>query len=141
MLLKPKDKPQPRKRRNHSRRDRTRSRAGMVRELDALARQEVFERDGHKCMMCSSEKNIQWAHVLSRRHLAIRWNPDNAMTLCAGCHLFWHHQPLAAIDWFRKNNPCKYETLLAAFRMDEHKTKVNVRALWLERCEAGEREK
>lgn len=127
-------KPKHKRKKNHVRRNATRSRARMIRDLDALARQEVFERDGHKCIMCGSERNIQWAHVLSRRHLSLRWSGTNAMTLCAGCHLHWHHQPLAATDWFRKNRRAEYEALMGVFNAYWHTAKVNVRELWQARA-------
>lgn len=43
---------------------------------------------------------IQWAHVFSRNKKSMRWDPDNSMTLCGGCHLKWHHAPTAASAWF-----------------------------------------
>ncbi len=45
----------------------------------------------------------------------MRWEPDNALTLCAGCHLWWHHEPILATDWFKKNFRERYENLLAMF--------------------------
>jgi 5-methylcytosine-specific restriction endonuclease McrA len=126
-------KPSRKKRKkNHSRRNRTASRAKMVRELDAIARQEVFDRDGAVCIRCSNrERAVQWAHVLSRRHLCTRWMPDNAMTLCAGCHLFWHHEPAMALDWFFKNFRERFHRVQLVLLAG---VKVNVKSLWLERC-------
>lgn len=119
------------RRRNHVRRDKTRSRAKMIRELDAVARQIVFERDGFECVRCRSVSHLQWAHVFSRRHLCLRWESDNAMTLCVGCHLFWHHEPALAVDWYIKTFRDRYERIRAALQMGERK--INVAALWLER--------
>lgn len=127
---KPKDQKQTRKRRNHSRRNKTRERRKMILELDRVTRFAVFMRDANKCLRCGSEKNLQWAHVLSRRHIALRHEMDNGMTLCAGCHLKWHHEPLLAVDWFRKAFPERYDRLKSALQLH---VAVDVRALWQER--------
>lgn len=100
----------------------------MIRELDAAARQEVFERDGAVCIRCHDRNRaVQWAHVLSRRHLCLRWNPDNAMSLCGGCHLFWHHEPALAVDWFIKNFSERWTSIRQILMVNP---KVNVKELW-----------
>jgi len=38
------------------------------------------------CQRCGSPKNLQCAHVISRRYSATRCLPDNAWCLCATCH-------------------------------------------------------
>ena len=90
-------------------------------ELDAAARLEVFERDGYKCVRCGSDK-IQWAHIIGRRHLCTRWLPENALTLCAGCHMFWHEYPTLSGDWFRKNWPERAEYIHTVY---DHGEKVS----------------
>lgn len=100
----------------------------MMLSLDAAARAEVFERDGGICIRCSnSERAVQWAHVLSRRHLCLRWNPENAMTLCAGCHLFWHHEPAMALDWYFKNFAERWERIT---RVLQANPKVRIKELY-----------
>lgn len=103
----------------------------MIRDLDDTARQEVFDRDGRVCVRCHNQNNgAQWAHVIGRRHLATRWLVENALTLCGGCHFWWHSMPMISMDWFRKNWPERYETVLAVFNLNR---KVNVRQVWLAR--------
>jgi hypothetical protein len=65
--------------------------------------------------------------VLSRRHLCLRWDADNAMTLCAGCHLFWHHEPAMAVDWFIKNFGERWERIRRIHLLNP---KVSVKELW-----------
>lgn len=69
------------------------------RRLDRLCRAVVMERDGHRCARCGATRKlgkqyqvvrVQWAHVHTRGWLALRWDPDNSMALCARCHLMWH---------------------------------------------------
>lgn len=106
---------------------KTLSKNRMIAALDKDARQQVFERDGHKCIRCSSTSLTQWAHVFSRRHPCIRWEPDNAMTLCAGCHLFWHHEPALAMDWYFKNFRDRFERMQRVLQLNP---KVRVKDLY-----------
>jgi 5-methylcytosine-specific restriction endonuclease McrA len=68
--------------------------------LDDAARAVVFARDGYCCVKCGNREYLQWAHVYSRRYLSLRWAIGNAMTLCGGCHMAWHHNPLDAVTWW-----------------------------------------
>lgn len=42
---------------------------------------------------------LQWAHVVSRRYRAVRWDPTNAVTLCAGHHMYFTPRPLEWDAW------------------------------------------
>ena len=100
---------------------RTRQRRKCVKTLDDYVRQLVFARDRGVCVRCGKD-NIQWAHVFPREHLYLRWELDNTLSLCNGCHLFWHHEPLLAVDWFRKNFGERYDRIMAIAAI---KPKVN----------------
>ena len=104
------------------------SKARMVRALDDDARQRVFARDGGICIRCNNgSRAVQWAHVLSRRHPCLRWDEDNAMTLCAGCHMFWHHEPALAVDWFIKNFGDRWKRIKAILQVNP---KVRIKDLY-----------
>ena len=94
---------------------KTRQRRRAKSELDAIARKEVFERDGHRCVRCGSDKTKQWCHIIGRRHLCTRWEADNALTLCAGCHRWWHEYPSLSGPWFARNWPERHEHILALY--------------------------
>jgi hypothetical protein len=47
---------------------------------------------------------LQCAHIISRRYRAVRWDEDNAVTLCAAHHMFWTHRPLEWIVWVNGQN-------------------------------------
>lgn len=79
--------------------NRKSKRDAEVKELDRLAREVVMKRDGGKCRRCGSERRLQWCHIYSRRYPSLRWDPDNALCLCAGCHLWQHHNPLDSSAW------------------------------------------
>lgn len=104
------------------------SKTRMVKALDEVARLQVLERDGGVCVRCRNDQNgAQWAHIISRRHLSTRWEPDNALTLCGGCHFFWHSMPMLAMEWFRKTWPDRHEHILRLFNAGG---KVNVKQLY-----------
>ena len=86
----------------------------MVKQLDALARAACFERDGHRCVRCGSDK-VQWSHIIGRRHKCTRWELNNALSMCAGCHRWWHEYPTLSGDWFRKNWPERHERITALY--------------------------
>jgi 5-methylcytosine-specific restriction endonuclease McrA len=115
---------------------KTRERKRGKAELDAAARQACFERDRHTCVRCGRKPpqvRIQWCHVIGRRHLCTRWEPDNHLTMCGGCHMFWHEYPTLSGDWFRKNWPERHEHILALYNAGG---KVNVKELVKElRCQ------
>lgn len=115
------------KKKNRTRSKITRKRRRGVLELDADARKRVFDRDENTCQRCkSTTRQVQWAHMISRRHLCIRWEADNALALCAGCHLWFDGYPLLSGDWFRKNWPDRAERILTMFNRGG---KVNVKEL------------
>ena len=48
----------------------------------------IRNRDG-KCLRCGSTENLTCSHFWSRRCSALRYEPDNCITLCAWkCHIF-----------------------------------------------------
>ena len=66
-------------------------RTKWIKKLDKKWSETVKQRDG-KCLRCYKTVNLQSAHIFLRRHLGTRWDKNNGITLCAGCHLFWGHQ-------------------------------------------------
>ena len=54
-----------------------------------------------KCGLADKSK-LQCSHIYSRSYLRLRWVEENATCLCAGCHFWWHKNPLDAIEWVSK---------------------------------------
>jgi len=50
-------------------------------DMDRLARKAIKARDDGMCRVCGAEGN-QVAHVWKRRHLAVRWTPENLLWVC-----------------------------------------------------------
>jgi hypothetical protein len=51
---------------------------------------QIRERDSH-CMRCGSQPKpggLHCAHMFTRRTRVTRFDPDNALALCYGCHQF-----------------------------------------------------
>lgn len=98
--------------------------------LDALCRKIVFARDPY-CQRCRKVENGQWCHVTSRRFISLRWRLENSLRLCNGCHLWWHHRPLAAAEWFRAKFPVRYNAL-ALMSSSPQKVDLKLERAWLE---------
>jgi 5-methylcytosine-specific restriction endonuclease McrA len=74
------------------------------------------ERDGFKCVICGETKLLNSHHIIVREIKEFRWDIDNAITLCAGCHQFRrtisaHSNSFAFHEWFIKNRPEQYKKL------------------------------
>ncbi len=53
----------------------------------ALWRHEVFERDGYKCVLCQSTKNLEADHIMAFCvYPDLRFEVFNGRTLCESCH-------------------------------------------------------
>jgi len=64
----------------------------------------VKERDGHRCQYCGKTTFLNSHHIFSRSNFLTRWDLDNGITLCSGCHTLSskfsaHKTPIEFIDW------------------------------------------
>ena len=77
----------------------------MIKACDALVRERVYARDGHKCVRCGGESALTPSHVYPKgRYQNIRWLDVNILTMCWPCHrYFWHDNPPEAMEWFEKH--------------------------------------
>ena len=111
---------------------KTRKRRRSIIELDKAARESVFERDGYACVRCGKRPpavRLQPCHVIGRRHLCTRWEPDNIFTGCGGCHIWWHEYPTLSGDWFRKNWPERHEHILALYNAGAKFTDARIKEM------------
>ena len=54
-------------------------------------RQEVFDRDGHRCQDCRKAGRLEAHHVLELAHGGTN-DLSNLKTLCRACHIFVHRR-------------------------------------------------
>lgn len=57
-----------------------------------IKRKKIIERDGFKCTVCSSKKNLQVHHTYYYQQPTAPWAypDDSLLTLCEKCHHEWH---------------------------------------------------
>jgi hypothetical protein len=52
------------------------------------------------CERCGKDDGtLQTSHIYSRSNLSVRWSEINAFCFCAGCHWWWHKNPLEAQEF------------------------------------------
>ena len=97
-----------------------------IRKLDRMWSLKIRERDQNKCQVCGMEGNNPH-HIVGRRNRTLRWDLNNGITLCPGCHTFRtksaHQDPLWFADWFRSNHPSRY-------RLIKHKKESTIKATY-----------
>lgn len=72
--------------------------AKAKRKLDKLWSEIVRKRDG-KCTFCGREDGkLDANHIMSRRHLATRWDVRNGNALCFTCHRRFHDDPVSGCN-------------------------------------------
>ncbi len=134
-------KPSARKRKkNHSIRNKRRTKRGMVIDLDRIARAEiVHDRDADICQRCERWDGypdwavIQWAHVQSREYYVTRWEPDNSLALCSRCHVWFDNHKVLSFDWFAKKFPERWDRIKRILHAGTKTNDAWVRELWLAR--------
>ena len=83
-----------------------------VAQADKLARQFVLERDGYACVRCEYARELEWAHIISRGARYLRWDSDNAVTLCHFDHGYFTGDPRAFRRFIaEKFGPDHYDNL------------------------------
>jgi len=73
-------------------------------------REAVKERDGNKCVRCSSTERTNVHHIIPREIKEFRWNTNNGICLCPRHHRFSrelsaHQNPLAFFMWMEEHKP------------------------------------
>lgn len=59
----------------------------LAKRLDEAWSVAIKLRDNHTCQKCGAKGVILNSHhIFSRSHKGTRWNLNNGVTLCAGCH-------------------------------------------------------
>lgn len=63
-----------------------------------------FIRSKGSCEWCgtNNQETLQTAHIFTRSYNITRFDPLNAVCLCAKCHWRWHKEPIEAVEWIRE---------------------------------------
>lgn len=97
----------------------------MTRKLDS--RCSLIIRSRMECAWCcnhvESISDLQCAHIFSRTYRNTRWDLDNLVNLCPGCHFYGHRNPIAFVE-FIKN------TWLSVYKYEQLKIKHNAIKRW-----------
>ena len=63
-------------------------------------------------------KQLQACHFHSRRHYSIRYDPDNLVGCCFGCHQYLDSHPLEKVEFFKARlGEDKYDMLNSRMRI------------------------
>lgn len=82
-------------------------------KCDVIFSKIIRARDGH-CVSCGTNQNLQCAHIISRRYSGTRCDTENAITLCAGCHIYFTQWPIEFARFIAETmGEGHYETLKA----------------------------
>lgn len=89
----------------------------MIEKLDKLWSLAVRTRDRFQCRKegcpANGRRNSQGGHIWGRSHKAVRWDPDNGITMCYYHHIHWsHREPVEFTEWVVKQiGKDKFEAL------------------------------
>lgn len=77
------------------------TKSSLTRKLDKECSRIVRARGF--CAICNAidYEKFQCAHIYSRTYRSVRWDFDNLLCLCAGCHLESHRKPLEFTDFVK----------------------------------------
>ena len=87
--------------------------------LDILFSQFIRRRTGGYCERCgkfNGWKRLQTSHFIGRAKRSVRWDEDNAVGLCFGCHQYFTSHPLEHTEWFKKRLGDRFDLLIARTR-------------------------
>ena len=112
----------------------------LKRKLDKLAGEAIRSIgycEAHaydKPNSCSTQ--LQWCHLKSRRYLVTRWDPLNAVCMCAACHRFFTDHPDHFRNFIEDKFPGRWDYLNAKFR----EPKQDWYSIWLDYYKNNEQE-
>jgi predicted restriction endonuclease len=67
------------------------SKRAIMKELD-IAWAKKVKSLMPECAVCGRTSYLNAHHIFSRRYMSTRWNINNGISLCRGCHLYFAHQ-------------------------------------------------
>jgi hypothetical protein len=99
---------------------------------DKLFSQFIRLQAGGKCERCGSvSPALQCAHFHGRRKRSVRWDADNALCLCFGCHQYFHENPDEHREFMRRKLGQRLDLLESRARISYPKPDEAIIQLWL----------
>lgn len=95
----------------------------------------IRERNSWTCEKCSKHypegntRGLECAHIYSRRHYSIRFDPDNAFSLCTGCHMYFTGEPLEFAEWTKKQIGQGIIDIISEKKRDTLLAKINKKSI------------
>ncbi len=74
-----------------------------LRRLCDTAWSELIRKRDPMCRWCEKRVSNQAHHIFGRRASNTRWDPENGLGICAGCHMHGHEWPLDFNEHIRTN--------------------------------------
>ncbi len=92
-----------------------------LRPADNVFARWIKSRDKYTCQRCGTvhpegSRGIHCAHFITRRNESTRFDPDNARSICYGCHSFFHQHPKEHEAFMISQLGAGFEDLLARKR-------------------------
>lgn len=84
-----------------------------VKTLDGYWSKLVKLRAGNRCEVCGRMQYLNSHHIFSRSKYVTRWDVENGVCLCPGCHTLSsvfsaHKTPIEFVDWLYKTKGKKF---------------------------------
>jgi hypothetical protein len=72
-----------------------------IKKLDKLWSAKIRARG--RCEVCNKTTHLNAHHYIGRRNRNVRWDLDNGVCLCSGCHTMKAESAHQNPEWFRTN--------------------------------------
>jgi len=107
-----------------------------IKTLDSLSRECAIQKYGSECAYCRKRSPLNVHHIFSRSKKSVRWDMDNLIVLCAGCHTLgnnsFHKNPIESIEWLKEKRGITWYQKLRLKANQISKPDYNLEKLYLE---------
>lgn len=95
---------------------RTKTTRQIEKELDIQFSKDIKQRDHWQCVICKSKENLHCHHIIPREDRKLRYDMNNAITLCClhhkfSLHISPHHNAFAFLHWLMINRQSQFNYL------------------------------
>lgn len=91
--------------------------------LDKIVSEYIRKRACGYCERCRTYhgwQKLQASHFYGRGRRSVRYDPDNLVALCFGCHQYFRSYPLEYVEWVKNHlGDRAYDLLSARMRVIE----------------------